>query len=186
MLHPAPRRAPGPPLICKIAQKAVKYAMKRGSHIAVLLLCAALALGMGKRTKALSVSFHIETDASEAPKFAFARKVPGTEKVRYFKKIPEFTDKEVEWFYPFAGNDGSSGGVVFKLGKTGTTRLENLSAQSQGRTLLTMIHPGYDSTVVIDRVVSDGIVVVWERLAPEQIEGLRKTLTEWKGEPPKR
>lgn len=159
--------------------------MPKGSSIAVLLLCAAFTLGMGKRKSPLSVSFHIETDASEAPKFAFPRKVSGTTKVRYFKMIPEFTDKQIEWFYPFPSNSSASNGVVFKLDKTGTQRLENLSAQNQGRTLLTSIHPGFESSVVIDRVVSDGIIVVWDGVTPERLESLRKNLKEKTGEAPR-
>lgn len=159
--------------------------MPRRLQVPLLLLCGALALGFGKRSKGILVSFHVETEAADAPKFAFARPDEGSGSMRYYRKVPEFSDDEIAWFYPFSAQDGGSFGVVFKLDEDGTRHLENVSAENPGRYFLTMIHPGHSSAVIIDKVISDGIVVVWDGLTPEHIDVFRKKMDEWEGDPPK-
>ncbi len=145
----------------------------------VLLSCAVFTLALGKRDQTLLMSFHVETSADEAPKFAFPYPLEPGGATRYFKKIPAFTEDQVQWFYPFKAKDGNSYGAAFKLDRKGTDELLRLSTEHQGRFLLANLPPSRSSLILIDRTVNDGIVVVWEGLSEGQFDLFREKLTEY-------
>jgi hypothetical protein len=153
--------------------------MPRYLLVAILLaITPCIAWGSGGGRKPLLLSVHLETDPAEGPKFSFPLPMPGTGEKRAFKKSPEITDNQVSWFYLFPAESGNGSGAAFKLDSVGTNRLEFISTSNQGRHLLTIVHPSTSSFVRIDKVISDGIIVVWEGLTPEHITGLREHLQE--------
>ena len=152
--------------------------MPRILLVALLLALPCLAWGSGGKRKALLITVHLETDASEGPKFSFNLPVPGSGESRAFKKSAEITDSEVEWFYLFPAESGNGYGAAFKFDSVGTNRLEYISTSNQGRHLLTIVHPAASSFVRIDKVISDGIIVVWEGLNDGHIVALRENLKE--------
>ncbi len=152
--------------------------MSRYFLVALFLVVPCLAWGGRTRDKPLMLTVHIETDAAEGPQFSFPLPVPGTGETRFFKKSADITDREVEWFYLFPAENGNGHGAAFKLGSVGTTRLEYISSSNQGRYLLAAVHPGCSSFVRIDKVISDGIIVVWDGLNDTHIALLREHLEE--------
>jgi hypothetical protein len=147
--------------------------MLRYVCVALLLAVSADAMASGKR-KPLLMSVHLETDGTEGPQFSFPIPVPGSDTPRHFRKSAEVTDREVEWFYLFPADNGNGYGAAFKLNSVGTNRLEYVSSSNQGRHLLVAVHPAVSSFVLIDKVISDGIVVVWEGLTETHIAQLRE------------
>ena len=84
--------------------------------VAGVLLGVSLVLtGGGRKANTYLLTVHLETTADEAPKFASPAKLGSESRQYYFKKIPDFTDEHVAWFYPFVSRDGKSMGAAFKL-----------------------------------------------------------------------
>ncbi|MEM8953258.1 MAG: hypothetical protein AAGD22_03815 [Verrucomicrobiota bacterium] len=135
---------------------------------------------MGKKKKQRTmVSFHLETSADEAPKFAFPHTLPGTNIERYFKINPEFTNRQIMWFHPFDSKDGRSNGLVFQLDQAATIRLEAISAQNRGKYLVTSLLGAQSAPILIDRPVDDGVIVVWDGVSDAQIAMLAEEMNQY-------
>ncbi len=130
----------------------------------------------GKKTPSdlYLLTVHLEASENEAPKFATPVKLGPENRQYYFKKVPEFNDTHVTYFYPFTSKDGLSYGAAFKLRPTAADHLRGLSQANVGRLLGFRLQPNHYSAVYIDRAVSDGIIVIWDGLAKEHIQELSK------------
>ncbi|MEM7144802.1 MAG: hypothetical protein AAF591_06680 [Verrucomicrobiota bacterium] len=143
------------------------------------LAIAPSAHAMGKKKQRTMVSFHLETSADEAPKFAFPHTLPGTNIQRYFKINPEFTNRQIMWFHPFDSKDGRSKGIVFQLDQAATIRLEAISAQNRGKYLVTSLLGAQSAPILIDRPVNDGVIVVWDGVSDAQIAMLAEEINQY-------
>jgi hypothetical protein len=138
------------------------------------------ASGMGKKKNRTMVSFHLETSADEAPKFAFPHTLPGTNIKRYFKITPEFTNRNIVWYHPFPAQDGRGQGLLFKLDAAATSRLEALSAQNRGKYLVTSLLGTQTAPILIDRPVTDGVIVIWGGVDEAQIAMLSEQVEQYR------
>ena len=133
-----------------------------------------LLTGAGKKSQSYLVTFHVEGTAEEAPEFASPVKL-GTEMRQYFfKKVPEFTDSDIAWFFPFISQDGQSFGVAFKLKPNATQQLKALCLTHQGKLLGARIANAPYTAVMIDRPVDDGVIVVWQGLGKAHLKAFEK------------
>lgn len=146
----------------------------RNRLTAYLLLAAAglLSLGSGKRGESILVSFHLETNREEWPKFAQAVKMGDPAQQYYFKISPIITDADILWFYPYISEDGVTYGAAFKLKEAATERLANITSDPvyRGRLLGAHVQPltakgtPLLSYLQIDRRITDGVLVIWKGL----------------------
>ncbi|MFV1995178.1 MAG: hypothetical protein ACC661_07055 [Verrucomicrobiales bacterium] len=146
--------------------------------LALLLVCSLLGLGMGRRAGDTVISFHNEGHEAEVPKFSFAHKVGGSGNTRYFKVMPDVTEMDILWFYPFPAEDGTTRGAVFKLNHKGTDALHQLSSMNMGKLLLAIVEPNHSSALLIDERIEDGMLVIWAGLDEENIKLLRGEIHE--------
>ena len=134
------------------------------SRIFALLLAAStlitFAQAAGKRGEKASVSFHLETEASDNPKMIFPQ-VQANGQTRYFRRMPEIATKDVLSFSPFPADDGSYG-IVFRLKENAARRLAAVTNANQGRWLVSMINGRVVDGVLIDKQVDDGLAIVWK------------------------
>lgn len=108
-----------------------------------------------------TVSFHIETEASDNPKMIFAQQTNG--KTRYFRRMPEITTKDMVAFNPFPSDAGGDDyGIVFQLKDNATKRFAAITNINQGRWLIAQINGRIVDGVLIDRPVDDGFIVIWK------------------------
>lgn len=142
----------------------------------VLLLIATLspAFGAGKKAQSFLITFHVEGVEEEAPEFASPIKLGNEMRQYYFKKVPEFTDHDIAWFYPFVSQDGQTFGAAFKLTPNAAQQLKGLCLTHQGKLLGVRIANAPYSAVLIDRPVDDGIIVVWQGLAKSHLKAFEK------------
>lgn len=135
------------------------------SRIAALTLMAVLAfapsvLAAGKKENKVSVSFHMETEATDNPKMIFAQMTNG--QTRYFRRLPEIGTKDIVSFSPFPSDVGEEYGVVFKLKSNAVNRLAAVTAANQGRWMISQVNGRAVDGVLIDKQVNDGFIVIWK------------------------
>ncbi|MDF1656481.1 MAG: hypothetical protein P1U58_02645 [Verrucomicrobiales bacterium] len=127
----------------------------------------------GKKTKGLVVTFHTEAEQTDSPKFITPVKLGSEHRQYFFSKIPSFTDKDIAWFYPFTAADGISFGAAFRLNERAASELRDITIANQGSLLGLRCSDAPVKAVLIDRPISDGIVVVWDGLQQRHLQEFR-------------
>ena len=133
---------------------------------AALLMMLAFALtpavfASGKKEMKATVSFHMETEATDNPKMIFGQMAYG--KTRYFRRMPEITTKDVASFSPFPSDAGGDDyGIVFILKENAAKRLSAITNVNSGRWMLAQINGRVVDGVLIDKQVDDGRLVIWK------------------------
>ena len=149
------------------------------SRVAALIMMVILALAQGvfaggeKKIKA-SVTFHLETEATDNPKMIFPQLANGN--TRYFRRVPEISLKDMVSFSPFPSSEGEDYGLVFRLKGNAATRLSAITAANQGRWMIAQINGRVVDGVAIDKQVNDGIIVIWKGVTFADLTLLDKDL----------
>lgn len=138
--------------------------------LSTLVLCH----GAGKKYKLYLVTFHLEGEQTDNPKFITPVKLGREHRQYYFNKIPVFTDADIAWFYPFTSQDGASFGTAFKLKDHAATELKAITLTNQGKLMGLRCSDAQLSAILIDRPISDGVVVMWEGLQQRHLQEFRK------------
>lgn len=113
----------------------------------------------GKKDTPATVSFHLETDATDNPRMIFQQAAGG--KMRTFSRVPEVSSKDVLSFAPFPADDGSYG-ILFSLKDHAAKRLAAVTNMGQGRFLISQLNGRTVDGVLIDKPVEDGKLVIWK------------------------
>lgn len=155
-----------------------------------LLLVPAVQAG-GKKPSGLQVSFHLQGDPSEGPKFVFPQATAGQE--IHYRVSAEFTQKDFVAFSSFPADDKRTYGVMLQLNKQASQRLLSMSAAHRGQYLLAIVNGNVRDAVLIDRAVNDGVLVIWQRVTLPEVREAAATMphigqdpAEWKEEQKKK
>ena len=142
-----------------------------GLSLAVIWLCATLGIlfalapsmlsAAGKAENKASLSFHIETEASDNPKMIFPHALNNGQ-TRYFRRLPEISTKDVVSYSPFPSDSGEGYGAVFRLRDSAAKRLSALTNINQGKWLVAQVNGRLVDAVIIDQPINDGVLVVWK------------------------
>jgi hypothetical protein len=147
---------------------------------ALLLMMLGLALAptgfaAGKKSDKATVSFHMETEDSDNPKMIFSQLTNGQK--RFFRRMPEFSTKDIASFSPFASDAGGDDyGIVFRLKGHLTGRLSAITNANQGRWMIAQVNGRVVDGVFINQQVDDGVLVVWKGVTLADVATLDKTL----------
>lgn len=149
------------------------------SRIAALTMMVVLALtpgvfAGGKKENKTSVTFHLETEASDNPKMIFPQLANG--QTRYFQRLPSISLKDMVAFSPFPSTMGDDYGLIFRLKPNAATRLAAITAANQGRWLIAMLNGRVVDGVTIDKQVTDGVIVIWKGVSLADVDLLDKEL----------
>jgi hypothetical protein len=118
-------------------------------------------LAGGKADLKASISFHMETEATDNPKMIFGQLTNG--QIRYFRRMPEVTTKDVASFNPFPSDAGGDDyGIVFKLKDNAAKRFAAITNINQGRWMISQINGRVVDGVLIDKQIDDGFVIIWK------------------------
>jgi hypothetical protein len=128
----------------------------------------------GKKTKGLAVTFHVEAEQTDNPKFITPVKLGKEHRQYFFSKVPTFSDKDIKWFYPFTAADGVSYGAAFRLKDHSATELKGVTLTNQGKLMGLRCSDAPLQAVLIDRPIDDGIIVVWSGLQQRHLEEFRE------------
>ncbi len=145
----------------------------------VAILTASLAMvgsafAIGKQYKLYLVTFHIQGEETDNPKFMTAVKLGSEARQYLFNKVPSFTDSDIAWFYPFTSEDGGSFGAAFRLKEHAATELKGLTLTNHGRLLGLRCSDAPLQAVLIDRPIDDGVVVMWSGLQQKHLQEFEK------------
>jgi hypothetical protein len=149
-------------------------------RLALLLMMLALVVAPavfagGKKDDRASVSFHMETEATDNPKMIFAQLTNG--KTRYFRRIPDVSLKDIESFSPFPSDAGGGDyGVVFKLKSNAAGRLAAITNANQGKWMISELNGRVVDGLLIDKQISDGRLVIWKGVTLADITALEESL----------
>jgi hypothetical protein len=127
----------------------------------------------GKKENKASVTFHIETEASDNPKMIFPQLTNGQK--RFYRRTPDISLKDVVSFSPFPADFGDYG-IVLKLKGSASNRLAALTNMNQGRWMISQINGRVVDGVNIDKQVDDGRLVIWKGVTLEDIAVLDQEL----------
>ena len=150
----------------------------------VLLLSALLPLLLGFSSKPkYTITFHAEADEMDPRKTMFPMQLEGRSMM--FKIIPEISQVNVAAFHPFDSTTGPDKGVALQLDFRGSGALEMVTRTRQGQILLAMVNGKPVDYVVIDQVITNGLITIWQGVSDETIKQMDKKLQRIKpGGPP--
>lgn len=154
------------------------FTARMHSRIAALTTMVVLALAPagfagGKKEPKVSVTFHMETEATDNPKMIFPQMANGER--RFFRRLPEVGTKDIASFNPFPSDFGGDDyGVVFQLKGNAATRLAALTNANQGRWMIAQVNGRVVDGVMIDQQISDGKLVIWKGVTLADINLLDK------------
>jgi hypothetical protein len=138
--------------------------------LSILLLLPLLTAG--KRKESNLIGFHLQAGASD-PNKNTTKLVVGSSTFNV-RSSPEFTRRDVDGFYPFIAEDGTSFGTSFRLTKSARKRLQILSSIAPGRRLFTIIDNNPVDFVLIDGPINHGYITCWKGLNKKHIEQFKK------------
>lgn len=154
---------------------------------AVLALTATSALGMSQKVK-VTVRFHTETNKQDGDTFAMPVHLQYQNRDTHLDRIPALSEKNIKTIFPFRATDGSWG-CSFQLNESGRIRLETLSSESRGTSLVVFIgtKTGQHQVVdmIIDRIVTDGTITIPRGITDIEILVLRQQFKVLGDEKPK-
>jgi hypothetical protein len=118
------------------------------------------AMASGKKEAKASISFHMETESTDNPKMIFPQMANG--QTRFFRRLPEFSNKDVVAFSPFPSEFPGDYGILLKLKGNAANRLSALTNANQGRWMISQVNGRVIDGIMIDKQVDDGVLVVWK------------------------
>ena len=141
----------------------------------IVLALAPSVLAGGKKENKTTVTFHLETEATDNPKMIFPFQLANGQ-TRYFRRVPEISLKDIASFSPFPSTTGEEYGLVFRLKENAASRLSAISAANQGRWLLSQINGRVVDAVTLDKQINDGVMVIWQGITLMDLGLLDKDL----------
>lgn len=121
----------------------------------------------------VAVRFHLQANEKDGAPFVMRLPLANAPGPAFVKKIPEVSERDIVAVYPFPAPDGTMG-CAFKLDDHGRIGLDTLSVESRGKVLVCMVNLRVVTAMLIDKRVSDGIIVVPSGLLPQEITMLRE------------
>jgi hypothetical protein len=153
--------------------------------IAFLSLCPGLtAQAGGKKGEDSGISFHMQGDPSDNPKMIFQQLNAGQQMV--FRRVPDFTTKDIAAFNPFPSQDGQGFGAVLQLKPSAKNRLFAVTNANVNRWMLAVVNGRKVDAVLIDKGVEDGYLVIWKGIGAAEIEAFDKQVPRIGGSNPRR
>lgn len=140
----------------------------------LLMLPSLPAMAGGSAKNKASITFHLETEASDNPKMIFPQLTNG--KTRHFRRMPEIGIKDMVSYSPFPAENGEGLGLVIRLKENASRRLSAITNTNQQRWMIANLNGRIVDGVVIDKQVDDGVLVVWKGATAEDVILLDKAL----------
>lgn len=151
----------------------MKFTVKYVIGLVVVMLMGNVLAG-GDKPPAVSISFHLETEANDHPKMIFPYEIMGKQK--FFRRLPEISAKDFVAYSPFPSEDQTSYGLVLQIKDNARRRLAAITQNSSGKWLICHAYGRVVDGVLIEDPVDDGVIVVWKGITLEEIRLMDKTL----------
>ncbi len=116
----------------------------------------------------MGITFHLQADETDSPKMVFPQLTTGKQLV--YRRSPEIHTKDIEAFRPFPSQDGEGWGMVLQLKPHAKNRFAAVSHDSINRWMVARVNGRIVDAVLIDRLVSDGYMVIWKGVGAAEID----------------
>ncbi len=144
--------------------------------IAILTTAAFLAMGAAKKAT-ISVRFHVEAVGNAGGSFTMPVKFKNPPRESHMESVPFASERDIVAIYPVLHPDGNIG-CAFQLDKSGTFRLETISTDRRGASIVAFIATKQGTHQIIDlpidKPIRDGIVYLPTGITPGELEMLKK------------
>jgi len=139
--------------------------------VLLLVPLASLALTAGaKKSTAVTISFHCETNAKDGDVFSTQMTVGNPPRQLHLEKLPTITEREVKAIYPFPAQDNSGTmGAYFMVDNHGKNLIHAATTQHRNSYLVPVINGRPVSLLYIGKPISDGILTIPTGLTPQEI-----------------
>jgi hypothetical protein len=131
-------------------------------------------IAAGKKQPEVSVRFYTEGVAGDTESFALPLYLQDPPRKVYVSKIANISEHDITAIYPFQATDGSIG-CVFLLNETGKIALDVLSVEKRGTSLIATMNGRTVISLLIDRRIPDGILVIPHGLTVQEGLLLKQT-----------
>lgn len=129
------------------------------SFLLRLLSVGIAALAVSCANKPYPVMFHMESDLQGEGGLRFSRPFKG----KYYDVTPFVSTKMFKQYASFVNPDGSYG-AQFLVEDEWRMRIQQLTTAKKGKTILPTVNGLGMERMVIDRPITDGILVIWSGL----------------------
>ena len=138
----------------------------------VLLTVASRAMSMSSHPDFI-ISFHLQGSSdTDSHKSIFQVNVKGQNLT--FMKAPEFTQENIAAFYPFPDKKSGTNGIFIRLDGRGRRKLEIASQSTEGRYLIALVNAKPVDMVVLDRLITDGAITIWQGVPDTVVAAMKK------------
>lgn len=120
------------------------------------------------------LSVHVEGASEDNPRELIP--LPMGDRKFLFKRVPEFSHRQISAFEPFPADDGQGNGLLLQLDVSGRNALEAATRMRQGELMLTVVNGVPVDIVQTDKPVADGRFTVWRGVSDETIVEMDKKL----------
>lgn len=140
---------------------------------ALFPVLALLLVGSAKKEPAATVRFYAESNSQSGENFTIPVMLQYPPRKAFLDKIPVISERNVESILPSMAADGSMR-CVFKLDPGGTQKLDSVSVEKRGTSLVAVVNGRQVTDMLIDQRVSDGIIMIPGGLSDPDIRSLVK------------
>ncbi len=163
-----PSRSPAPPS---------RPPAPRGGGRGAALVAVGLGLlalgGTSRREAPLAVRFHAQANENDTSTFAMPVNLGGDPpRKMVVERIPSIAERDIVAVFPFPARGGGSYGAEFQLTDHGRLTLQNLTLAHRGGAIVVMVNSRVLLPLTVDRMVSDGLIVVPYGFTEQEIRNL--------------
>jgi len=147
----------------------------------LLALIAPLLMSMSKKAD-YSITFHSQGDPNDMSKTMFPFELEGQRLL--FKIVPEMSQQNIVSFHSFPAENGNKNGVAFQMDFRGKAALEIATRSRRGEYLLAMVNGLPVDYVILDEVITDGFITIWQGVPDDVVKKLDKKFARIKSSGP--
>lgn len=138
-----------------------------------------LLTGFASKRPEVTVRFYAEANSRDSESFSTPLQLQNPPRQIFVQKIPAVSERDIEAIYPYRASDGTLG-CAFKLDIGGTAKLDSVSVEKRGTSLIAVMNGRQVLDMLIDRRVSDGIITISHGLTEDETKMLMKKFRPFK------
>jgi hypothetical protein len=143
----------------------------------LLLLTIAVTLCGGAKKPKLLILFHVEAEGNAGGSFTMPVKFRNPPRDGHVETVAFASDRNIDAIFPVTNADGSLG-CAFQLDQSGRFRLETLSRDRRGASIVvstrTKTGAHQITDMLIDKPITDGIIYVPSGITPGEMQMMQQ------------
>ena len=121
-----------------------------------------------KKPAPVSIRVFCEGNEKEGESFVTPMELTNPPKKIFMRKVPVVTERDINSFFPFPGNDGMVG-AYFRLDAHGADKLDQFTTEDRGKLAVVVVNGRVAAAMRIEQRVKDGILYVPGGILPNEV-----------------